>query len=222
MLNQNLDIVKSRIEQDGIGEQFLRAKKFLKASIRGNKSYCAIARKLFESVLSRITETDLHFWTDCLYACAILSPLEESPTEKYYETLKEIMSTFGHPVIKEWTCLLALNLHCPGFPKFLNSCKSLQLADNLKHLATCVEKISRLAAGEEPYSSDFLSEVYLEFLDEIELVEFKYMEKLIEQLQEPSICKKISRWLFTAVRVLKFIHKERKTEADLLYSVWDM
>lgn len=222
MLSQNIDIIKSKIEQDSISDQFLRAKKFLKATVRDSKGYSLTARKLFENVLARITDNDLHFWTDCLYGCAILTPLEESPTEKYYETLKEIMDTFGSPSIKEWTCLLALNIQFPGFNKFLHHCKNMQLPEDLKNLMNCVEKISKLAVAEEPYSSDFLSDVYLGFLDSVEKLDLKCLQKLIEYFQEPYTCKKLSRWLFTAVRVLKFIHKERKTEADSLYSVIPM
>ena len=93
------------------------------------------------------------------------------------------------------------------------------LPEDIDNLRNCVDKIIKLAAAEEPYSSDFLSEVYLDFLDSIEKVDIKSLQKLIEYFQEPNICKKVSRWLFTAVRVLKFIHKERQTEADALYSV---
>jgi hypothetical protein len=212
-------LIKSRIEQDGLGDQFLRAKKFLKASIKESKGYSGVSRKLFEDVLSRITDNDLHFWTDCLYACAILTAVEESPTDKYYETLKEIIDTFGSPSIKEWTFLMALNLPNPSFANFLVSLKTSQLSDDVPNLTYCIDKIFKLNQVQEPYSSDFLSDVYLNFLDSIEKVDIKYLQKFIEYFQDPVICKKISRWLFTAVRVLKFIHKERQTEADSLYSV---
>ena len=155
-----------------------------------------------------------------MYGCAILTALEDTPTEKYYETLKEIMNTFGCPSMKEWTYLLSFNIQYPGFPNFLQYCRNMLLPEDITNLANCVDKILKLSQAEEPYSSDFLSEVYLGFLDRIEKVDIKYLQKLIEYFKDPIICKKVSRWLFTAVRVLKFIHKERQTEADSLYSVF--
>lgn len=221
MLSQNLDVIKVRIDQDGLGDLFLRAKKLMKLGIRESKSHCLISRKLFEEILSRVGENDLHFWADCLYGCSILTAFEDSVTESYFDTLFEIINIFGYPTIKEWTPLLALSLKHGGIKQFLDRLlkDAVHIPDEITNLAFFVQKMIKLSENEEPFR-DLLAEVYLEFLDSIEKCELKTLQRFIEYIQFSSTCKKLSRWLFTTVRVLKFIHKERQIEADILYSVF--
>lgn len=220
MLGQNLDIIKSRMEQDGLGDQFLRAKKLMKIGIRESKVHCTISRKLFEEILSRVGENDLHFWADCLYGCSVLTSFEDIVADSFFDTIIEITHIFGYPTIKEWTPLVALSMKHVGFKPFLENLlkDSVQIPDEITNLATFVQKMIKLSESPEPFS-DLIAEVYLEFLDSIEKCELKTLQRLVEYFQVASLCKKLSRWLFTAVRVLKFIHKERQIEADILYSV---
>lgn len=221
MLGQNLDIIKARVEQDGLGDQFLRAKKIMKVGIRESKTHCATSRKLYEEILARVGENDLHFWADCLYGCSILTTFEDSVSDNYFDTVLEIINIFGYPTIKEWTPLLALSLKHSGFKPFLDKLlkDAVHIPEEITNLAFFVQKIIKLNENEEPFR-DLLAEVYLEFLDCIEKCEIKTLQKFVEYIQVSSICKKLSRWLFTTVRVLKFIHKERQSEADILYSVF--
>lgn len=100
-MTQNIEIIKSKIEQENVADQFAIAKKYLKFSLKKHKSYSLLSRKIFEDILSRITENELYLWTDCVYYCAVLTALEESPPEKYFETLKEIIEKFGPPSLKQ-------------------------------------------------------------------------------------------------------------------------
>jgi hypothetical protein len=207
--------------QDGLGDQFLRAKKILKIGIRESKNHCGTSRKLLEEILSRAGENDLHFWPDSIYLLSVITCFEDPVSDIFFETLSEISNVFGYPTIKEWTPLLALSLKHLSFKQYLE--KYLKdyhhIPEELINLAKFMQKVIRLNENSEPFNSEFLSDVYLDFLESIERCELKTLQKLIEYIQVASICKKLSRWLFTAVRVLKYIHKERQTEADQLYTV---
>ena len=48
------------------------------------------------------------------------------------------------------------------------------------------------------------------------------MAKFIKSIQDGKVVLALSKWLFTAIRVLKFIHKNRQSEADSLYSYVDL
>lgn len=216
-----MDLIKLKIVQDGLGDQFLRAKKIMKIGIRESKNLCGTSRKIFEDILSRVGENDLHFWADCIYGLSVITCFEEPVADIFYDTLIEINNIFGYPTIKEWTPLLGLSMKHSGFKQFLDKFLKDQhhIPDELVNLAYFMQKVIRLNEASEPYNSEFLADVYLDFLDWIEKCELKTLQKLIEYIQVAPICKKLSRWLFTAVRVLKYIHKERQTEADQLYTV---
>jgi len=216
-LTLNIDSIKAKAESKDPNEEFSKAKTYMKAAVFQNREYSELARKHFEGILSSFTES--HLWIDCVYGCTVITPLEEPASEKYFDTIIELVSKFGVPRIKDWIYILAINISSPFMGTFLGKAKQLGLSEDYKFMVSLVETIIYLSAQTEPFSSDFLSDVYLEFLEQLECIEVKPLLKFVEAIQDSYLIKDLARWLFSAVRVLKFIHKERQTEADTIYSV---
>lgn len=64
---------------------------------------------------------------------------------------------------------------------------------DLSNVLQFVEKAQVLISQPEPCSSDFLSDVYLDFLDIIEKIDLNILSIFVESLQLPLAVKQISR-----------------------------
>jgi hypothetical protein len=220
----NLDLINSKIANSDVNILLKKGKKFLKAAVLEGLKYEKLSRSMFELILSKFTEEQVEIWPQTIYCCAALTPLEgriyaETLNNQFFRTYKEIICKFGCPSMTQWIYLLGLTIDDPGQAEFFCSVRALPNTSELIPMMELVERIKVLCVKDVVMTDDFYDEVYRPTMEHLEKTNSKLLEKLISSIRNYNITYLLAKWFFTTVRVLKFTHKLKHTEADSLFSV---
>jgi hypothetical protein len=212
----NLSIFKDLVAQSRSVE---RAQKLLGNASKMQSGFSAEARLVWEELFKSASDEGPELWKECLWSCAIITAVEEIPSENFFELLSELLEKAGTPEIHLWALFLGVTLHCPHQKCFLVRAKQAWLEDEPTKWVKMTETLRALLEQPEPCDSDILEQYFLAFLEQIEQLGVPLLKEFFRGMQSATLTQRLSRWFLTAIRILKFKKRKREDEADQLFTV---
>ena len=203
-ISANLDTLQTHLASLPLAASYASGRLYTQASLLESRHYVHSARDILEDVLSRLTEGELSLGSGALFSCCLLTPLEQEPTQNYFDALLEVVDRYWNPEPRMWTQLLALIVDSKLARDFLTKAQALSLPDNIKEISKLVEDFIVLNEALEPLSPDLCEGYYLPLLEAVARLEFKLLELFARSLQRKQTALKLTRLLFTLARLLKF------------------
>mmetsp|Transcript_18494 Transcript_18494/g.33350 ORF Transcript_18494/g.33350 Transcript_18494/m.33350 type:complete len:621 (-) Transcript_18494:2496-4358(-) len=210
----NLTIFRDLVFQSRAVE---RGRKLLALAAKQQASFNVEARTAWEELFKSASDEGPELWKECLWSCAIITAVEEMPSEDFFDLLVDLLEKTGSPDIHLWALFLGVTIHCPHQKRFLTKTKQTQLEDEpIKWVKMC-ETLRVLLEQPEPYDSDFLEQFLVSFLEQVEQLKQPLLKEFLRGMQSATLTQRLSRWFLTALRVLKFTNRKREDEADQLF-----
>lgn len=212
----NLSIYRDLVFQSRAVE---RGRKLLALAAKQQASFTVEARLTWEELFKSASDEGPELWKECLWSCAIITAVEEMPSENFFELLLDMLEKTGSPDIHLWVLFLGVTLHCPHQKRFLMKAKQTLIEDELGKWVKMTELLRGLLDQPEPCDSDFLESYFVAFLEHIEQLKQPLVKEFLRGMQSATLTQRLSRWFLTSLRVLKFTNRKREDEADQLFAV---